>query len=72
MLMQKYFLELVQNFLHLVLLHSLHRALISGAKNSDQALKNISASTLPDIQNLMEKIENIYNTHLKNDIHPRW
>ena len=45
---------------------------IPGAKNSDQALKNISASALPDISNLMEKIENIYNTHLKNDIHPRW
>ena len=45
---------------------------IPGSKNSDQALKNISASALPDIPNLMEKIENIYNTHLKNDIHPRW
>jgi aryl-alcohol dehydrogenase-like predicted oxidoreductase len=55
-----------------ILMHDEVSVVIPGAKNSDQALKNISASALPNIPNLMEKIENIYNTHLKNDIHPRW
>ena len=64
--------SLSQLALKWILMHDEVSAVIPGAKNSDQALKNISASTLPDIQNLMEKIENIYNTHLKNDIHPRW
>jgi len=54
------------------LMHEAVSVIIPGAKNSDQVLKNISASALPNIPNLMEKIENIYNTHLKNDIHPRW
>jgi hypothetical protein len=53
-------------------MHDEVSVVIPGANYSDQALKNISASALPDIPNLMEKIENIYNTHLKNDIHPRW
>ena len=64
--------SLSQLALKWILMHDEVSVVIPGAKNSDQALKNISASTLPDIQNLMEKIENIYNTHLKNDIHPRW
>ena len=64
--------SLSQLALKWILMHDEVSVVIPGAKNSDQALKNISASTLPDIQNLMEKIENIYNIHLKNDIHPRW
>jgi len=27
---------------------------------------------LPDIHDLMQKIEDIYNTQLKTDIHPHW
>jgi aryl-alcohol dehydrogenase-like predicted oxidoreductase len=53
-------------------MHDEVSVVIPGAKNSDQALKNISASALPNIPNLMEKIEDIYNTYLKTDIHPRW
>ena len=64
--------SLSQLALKWILMHDEVSVVIPGAKNSDQALKNISASSLPDIQNLMEKIENIYNIHLKNDIHPRW
>ena len=64
--------SLSQLALKWILMHDEVSVVIPGAKNSDQALKNISASALPDIPNLMEKIENIYNTHLKNDIHPRW
>ena len=64
--------SLSQLALKWILMHEEVSVVIPGAKNSDQALKNISASALPDIPNLMEKIETIYNTHLKNDIHPRW
>ena len=64
--------SLSQLALKWILMHDEVSVVIPGAKNSDQALKNISASALPDIPNLMEKIETIYNTHLKNDIHPRW
>ena len=64
--------SLSQLALKWILMHDEVSVVIPGAKNSDQALKNISASALPDIPNLMKKIETIYNTHLKNDIHPRW
>ena len=55
-----------------ILMHDAVSVIIPGAKNSDQALSNISASSLPDISNLMKQIENIYATYLKDDIHPRW
>ena len=64
--------SLSQLALKWILMHDEVSVVIPGAKNSHQALKNISASALPNIPNLMQKIENIYNTHLKNDIHPRW
>ena len=64
--------SLSQLALKWILMHDEVSVVIPGAKNSDQALKNISASALPDIPNLMEKIETIYNTHLKNYIHPHW
>ena len=55
-----------------ILMHDAVSVIIPGAKNSDQALSNISASSLPDISNLMKQIENIYATYLKDDIHPLW
>ena len=64
--------SLSQLALKWILMHEAVSVIIPGAKNSDQVLKNISASSLPDIHNLMQKIEDIYNTYLKADIHPRW
>jgi aryl-alcohol dehydrogenase-like predicted oxidoreductase len=64
--------SLSQLALKWILMHEAVSVIIPGAKNSDQVLKNISASSLPDIHDLMQKIEDIYNTHLKTDIHPRW
>ena len=55
-----------------ILMHDAVSVIIPGAKNSDQALNNISASSFPDISNIMKQIENIYATYLKDDIHPRW
>ena len=64
--------SLSQLALKWILMHEAVSVIIPGAKNSDQVLKNISASSLPDIHNLMQKIEDIYNKYLKADIHPRW
>ena len=64
--------SLSQLALKWILMHDTVSVVIPGAKNSDQALKNISASSLPDINNLMKKIEEIYITYLKDDIHPHW
>jgi len=55
-----------------ILMHKEVSVVIPGAKNSDQVLNNISASSLPPIENLMQNIEDIYNTFLKADIHSRW
>ena len=64
--------SLSQLALKWILMHDAVSVVIPGAKNSDQVLKNISASSLPDINNLMKKIEEIYITYLKDDIHPHW
>ena len=64
--------SLSQLALKWILMHDEVSVIIPGAKNSNQALQNISASSLPNINDLMNKIENIYNTKLKEDIHSRW
>ena len=64
--------SLSQLALKWILMHDEVSVVIPGAKNSDQVLNNISASSLPNIDYLMQKIEDIYNKHLKKDIHPRW
>ena len=53
-------------------MHDAVSVVIPGAKNSDQTLSNISASSLPNIHDLMKKIEDIYTANLKDDIHPNW
>ena len=53
-------------------MHKEVSVVIPGAKNTDQALLNISSSLMPPIDGLMEAIENIYKSHLKTDIHHRW
>ena len=55
-----------------ILMHKEVSVVIPGAKNSNQVLQNISASSLPEINNLMIKIESIYNDYLKSNIHSRW
>ncbi len=55
-----------------ILMHDAVSVVIPGAKSSEQALKNIAASSLPNINNLMKKIEEIYIEHLKDDVHARW
>ena len=64
--------SLSQLALKWILMHDEVSVVIPGAKNSDQVLNNISASSLPNIEDLMQNIEDIYNKHLKKDIHPRW
>ncbi len=58
--------SLSQLALKWILMHDEVSVIIPGAKNSDQALQNISASSLPNINDFnSKKIENIYNTKLK-------
>ena len=64
--------SLSQLALKWILMHDAVSVVIPGAKNSDQVLSNTSASSLPNIDDLMKKIEDIYTTHLKDDIHPNW
>ena len=55
-----------------ILMHEEVSVVIPGAKNSEQVIKNTLSSSLPNINYLMEKIEGIYNSYLKNNIHSRW
>ena len=64
--------SLSQLALKWILMHDAVSVVIPGAKNSDQVLKNISTSSMPNINDLMKKIEEIYAAHLKDDIHSRW
>ena len=64
--------SLSQLALKWILMHDAVSVVIPGAKNPDQALDNISASSLPNINDLMKQIEDIYTTHFKDDIRPRW
>lgn len=46
---------------------------IPGAKNRGQALDNARASALPPLsEELMSKIKDIYDTHIRAEVHPRW
>ena len=64
--------SLSQLALKWILMHKEVSVVIPGAKNTDQALLNISSSLMPPIDGLMEAIENIYKSNLKTDIHHRW
>ncbi len=55
-----------------ILMHEEVSVVIPGAKNSEQVIKNTLSSSLPNINDLMEKIEGIYNSYIKNNIHSRW
>lgn len=46
---------------------------IPGARNVDQARSNAAAGSLPRLsQDLMAGVQRIYDTHLRDAIHPRW
>ena len=64
--------SLSQLALKWILMHEEVSVVIPGAKNIKQAQLNTTASSMPQITELMEKIEVIYNSNLKKDIHHRW
>ena len=64
--------SLSQLALKWILMHEEVSVVIPGAKNIKQAQLNIAASSLPQINKLMENIEEINKTNLKKDIHHRW
>ena len=46
---------------------------IPGAKNPQQAEDNAKASSLPPLgEKVMEEIQKIYETSIKQDVHHRW
>ncbi len=46
---------------------------IPGAKNPRQALDNIKAAELPPVSNdTMARIQNIYETYIRDQVHQRW
>ena len=55
-----------------ILMHPEVSVVIPGAKNKLQALNNVKASDLNDIDSLMSKINSIYDEMIKEDIHHRW
>ena len=55
-----------------ILMHDEVSAVIPGAKNKSQVLKNVQASDLEDISSLLPKINSIYDEFIKPDVHNRW
>jgi len=55
-----------------ILMHDEVSAVIPGAKNKSQILKNVQASDLEDISSLLPKINSIYDEFIKPDVHNRW
>ena len=53
-------------------MHDEVSAVIPGAKNKSQVLKNVQASDLEDISSLLPKINSIYDESIKPDVHNRW
>ena len=55
-----------------ILMHKEVSVVIPGGKNKQQALNNVKASELNDINTLMPNINSIYDDLIKEDIHNRW
>ncbi len=55
-----------------ILMHDAVSVVIPGAVNEQQVKMNTDSSNLDEIDNLMSKIQNIYNQFIKSDVHGRW
>ena len=55
-----------------ILMHKEVSVVIPGGKNKQQAVNNVKASELNDINTLMPNINSIYDDLIKEDIHNRW
>ena len=55
-----------------ILMHPEVTVAIPGAKNKEQASKNVKAVNLDEISALLPSIKDIYDKYLKEDIHHRW
>ena len=53
-------------------MHDEVTVVIPGAINQMQVKMNTETSDLDRIDELMNKIENIYNQFIKRDVHNRW
>ena len=64
--------NLVDLSLKWILKHDEVSVVIPGATNEMQVDMNTKATNLPDISNLYSKIEFIYESLIKPDVHHRW
>jgi aryl-alcohol dehydrogenase-like predicted oxidoreductase len=55
-----------------ILMHPEVSVVIPGAKLPEQVFKNIQASNKNSIEQLMKKIQLIYNQYIKDSVHSRW
>ena len=55
-----------------ILMHKEVSVVIPGGKNKQQAVNNVKASDLNDINTLMTNINTVYEDLIKEDIHNRW
>ena len=55
-----------------ILMHKEVTVVIPGAKNKQQAINNVKASDMDEINSLISDINSIYETSIKNDVHHLW
>ena len=55
-----------------ILMHKEVTVVIPGAKNKQQAINNVKASDMGEIDSLISDINSIYETSIKNDVHHLW
>jgi aryl-alcohol dehydrogenase-like predicted oxidoreductase len=66
-------MSLVQFALRWILMFDAVSCAIPGAKRPDQSEENFSAADLPDIpDDVMDKVESIYNKYIKDSVHHYW
>ncbi len=64
--------SLSQLALKWILMHEAVTVVIPGATNSNEVEKNCQTSKLENIKYIMSDIKNIYEEHIKKDVHHRW
>lgn len=66
-------MSMAQFALKWILMHPEVSVVIPGARNAAQARENAAASELPELPDeLMERVEAIYQEYVKADVHQRW
>lgn len=65
--------SLAQLALKWILMHPEISCTIPGAKKTSQVQENVSSINMPGLSSeVMEKVADIYNKYIKEDVHHRW